>query len=105
MDILVILLALLLLGVAVWLVMAFGAFVWVVLRLAGPLVLGIAGSVLLWRAGHDNLGVIAAVLGIVGEVILLRRLPGSGDSGPSWEENKVKMYDKDHNVIGYRDRQ
>jgi len=104
-DLLKILFLLLFVGLALWLVLMLGAWVWIVLRIAAPLVLGIAGAVLLWRAGHDNLGVIAAALGIVGEVILLRRLPGSGDSGPSWYEGKAKIYDKDGNVTGYHDRQ
>jgi hypothetical protein len=59
-----------------------------------PAIIGITACVFLWRAGHDNLGVLSGLLGIVG-TSMWRRHTGYGMStydGPA-ETNKEILRD------------
>ncbi|OKH12020.1 hypothetical protein [[Limnothrix rosea] IAM M-220] len=88
----------------------------------GPTLFGITVCVFLWRSGLDNIGVLFAIGGIVGNFYWLKSplskkvdawlgkwLPMYKDTYSRDRSNpmagKVARYDKDGKVIGYQDRE
>lgn len=127
MEILIVLAAFLLGAV---IIIGFGTFfyyyvvVWGALFLHNfwPTVLGVILCVFLWRSGLDNIGVLFAIAGVVGDFYWLksplakkvnewleRWLPLYKDSfEPSASKSmagKIARYDKDGKVVGYQDRE
>ena len=71
-----------------------------------PVLAGLAAAIWLWRIGHDNIAVIAAIVGIV--IQKFWPWPNTDENASEATyydpmEGKKKTYDKDGNVTGYID--
>ncbi len=79
-------------------------------RFAPSIVAACLGGVI-WFKGHDNLGIVVALIGIVINAIWQpralfewhQRFDPSGSSH-DWKTGKKKIYDQDGNIISYEDK-
>lgn len=71
-----------------------------------PALTGIGIGIYLWINGHDNLGVIAIICGLVGEVVWMSRFKSEG-GGSSYDPmaDKRKHYNLKGETTGYEDRE
>jgi hypothetical protein len=72
---------------------------------AWPIIIGLAVGIPLWKAGHDNIGVLVIIVGIVGQIIWYFGFlyEGEGSSDDSMADKK-RRYNKEGEIIGYEDK-
>jgi hypothetical protein len=89
-------------GVAIIVLILAGGFIYV----AWPLLVGVIAGIWLWISGHDNLGVLIGLGGLVGQVFWATKVVDPGGSGgySGSMSDKKKVYNKKGEVIGYQDR-
>lgn len=76
------------------------------LLIYSPIIIGALLAAWLWANGHDNLGVIAVLLGAAGYGYIHNMLE-TGSTPSSWsefEERVKKIYNRAGEVIGYIDK-
>ena len=75
-----------------------------VIGFSWPTLIGLCLGGWLWSSGHENIGMIAIVGGIVGNVVLLAKSDLGKGGGYDPMAGKTKISNKDGRIIGYRDK-
>lgn len=67
-----------------------------------PTLLELCLGAWLWSSGHDNIGMIVIIGGIVVQCVLITQQSKGSFYDPM--AGKTKIYNKDGRIIGYRDK-
>ena len=104
MDVLLIILGVAIAGfVLYWLLIGVGIAgiaIWALF----PVLIGLVGGIWLWIAGHDNIGALVGVAGVVGQIVWMNRMDTGGGSTYDPMSGKTKVYDKSGKVVGHHDK-
>ncbi len=112
MDVLALLFGVAGIAFSLWVIYWALKFVWEGTRAVSsgcfPVIIGVVVCVALFRSGHDNLGVLAAIIGLIGNHFWFDRITRSSGTGSGrshdWRDDKKKRYDTEGRIIGYEDR-